>query len=109
MLDQWDINKEIKMARREKMKNVERPCPDHEKCVHVINLVIDGEATKEEEAYFYKHVKDCLHCAQYYKLEQSIREAIRKKLEVKEAPEELIVELRRRVKDSFSKSSDDVK
>ena len=97
------------MARREKMKNVERTCPDHEKCVHVINLVIDGEATKEEEAYFYKHVKDCLHCAQYYKLEQSIREAIRKKLEVKAAPEELIVELRRRVKDSFLKSSDDVK
>jgi anti-sigma factor (TIGR02949 family) len=109
MPDQWVINKELIMARREKMKNVERPCPDHEKCLHVINLVIDGEATKEEEAYFYKHVKDCLHCAQYYKLEQSIREAIRKKLEVKEAPEELIVELRRRVKDSFSKSSDDVK
>lgn len=97
------------MARTEKMKNVERPCPDHDKCIHVINLVIDGEANKDEEAYFYKHMQDCLHCAQYYKLEQSIREAIRKKLEVKEAPEELIAELRQRVKDSFLKSSDDAK
>jgi len=97
------------MARREKMKNVDRPCPDHEKCSHVINLVIDGEANKDEVAFFYEHIRDCLHCAQYYKLEQSIREAIRKKLEVKEAPEELIIELRRRVKDSFLKSSDDGK
>ena len=97
------------MARREKMKNVEGPCQDHEKCIHVINLVIDGEANKAEEAFFYKHIQDCLDCAQYYKLEQSIRETIRKKLEVKEAPKELIVELRRMAKDSFLKSSDDVK
>jgi anti-sigma factor (TIGR02949 family) len=109
MPDQWGINKELNMARREKMKNVERPCPDHEKCIHVINLVIDGEANEDEEVFFYKHIRDCLHCAQYYKLEQSIREAIRKKLEVKEAPEELIVELRKKVKDSFLKPSDDVK
>jgi anti-sigma factor (TIGR02949 family) len=97
------------MAHKEKLKNVERPCPDHDKCVHVINLVIDGEANKDEEDFFYKHIRDCLHCAQYYKFEQSIREAIRKKMEVKEAPEELIVELRKKVKDSFLKPSDDVK
>jgi anti-sigma factor (TIGR02949 family) len=109
MLDQWDINKEFIMARRKKMKNVEGPCKDHEKCIHVVNLIIDGEADKDEEAFFYKHIRDCLHCAQYYKLEQSIRETIRKKLEVKEAPEELIVELRKMVKDSFLNSSDDVK
>jgi anti-sigma factor (TIGR02949 family) len=108
MLDQWDINRILNMARREKLKNVERPCPDHEKCIHVINLVIDGEANEDEEAFFYTHIRDCLDCAQYYKLEQSIRSAIRKKLEVKEAPEELIVELKKRVKDSFTNPSDDV-
>ena len=35
------------------MKNIEGPCQDHEKCIHVINLVIDGEANKAEETFFY--------------------------------------------------------
>ena len=93
------------MAKKQKLKNVKSPCEDHEYCISVINLIIDGEANKEEEAFFYSHIQDCLHCAQYYKLEQSIREAIRKKLEVKEAPEELIMEVRKRVQESLSKSS----
>lgn len=93
------------MGKKKKMKNVDKPCADHDKCIHVINLVIDGEANKEEEAFFYSHIRDCLHCAQYYKLEQSIREIIRKKLEVKEAPEELINEVRQKIKDTLHKSS----
>jgi len=97
------------MAKKQKLKNVESPCEDHEYCINVINLIIDGEANKEEEAFFYSHIQDCLHCAQYYKLEQSIREVIRKKLEVKEAPEELIMEVRKKVQESLSKSSRNVR
>ena len=93
------------MSKKQKMKNIDSPCTDHEKCIHVMNLIIDGEANKDEEAFFYSHIQDCLHCSQYYKMEQSIREAIRKKLEVKEAPEELIKEVRQKVKDSILKSS----
>ena len=93
------------MVKKQKMKNVDGPCEDHEKCIHIINLIIDGEANKEEETFFYTHIQDCLHCAQYYKLEQSIREAIRKKLKIKEAPEELIQEVRQKVKDSITKST----
>ncbi len=93
------------MVKKQKMKNVEGPCEDHEKCIHIINLIIDGEANEEEEAFFYSHVEDCLHCSQYYKLERSIREAIRKKLKIKEAPEELIQEVRQKVKDSITKST----
>jgi len=92
------------MVKKRKMKNTKGPCEDHEKCIHIINLIIDGEANKEEETFFYTHIQDCLHCAQYYKLEQSIREAIRKKLKIKKAPEELIQEVRQKVKDSISKS-----
>jgi len=93
------------MGKKPKMKNVDSPCPDHEKCINVINLIIDGEANAEEEAFFYSHVRDCLHCAQFYKLEQSIREAIRKRLEIMEAPEDLIRLVREKVKESLEKSS----
>ena len=93
------------MTKKQKMKNVDGPCEDHDKCFHIINLIIDGEASEDETAYFYSHIQDCLHCAQYYKLEQSIREAIRKKLKIKEAPDELIQEVRQKVKDSITKST----
>lgn len=87
------------------MKNIDSPCPDHEKCINVINLIIDGEANAEEEAFFHAHIQDCLHCEQFYKLEQSIREAIRKRLEIKEAPEDLIRMVREKVKESLEKFS----
>ena len=93
------------MVKKKNMKNVDSPCTDHDKCINVINLIIDGEANEDEEAFFYSHIQDCLHCSQYYKLEQSIREAIRKKLEIKEAPEDLIQKVRQKVKDSIIKSS----
>ena len=93
------------MGKKQKMNNVDGPCEDHEKCIHIINLIIDGEANEEEETFFYTHIQDCLHCAQYYKLEQSIREAIRKKLEIKQAPEDLIQEVRQKVKDAIKKKS----
>ena len=91
------------MAKKHKMKNVERPCADHERCINVVNLIIDGEANEEEEAFFYSHIRECFHCAQFYKLEQSIRKAIRDYLEIKEAPEELIMEVRKMVKESLMK------
>ena len=93
------------MVKKQKMKNVKGPCKDHEKCIHIINLIIDGEANEEEETFFYAHIQDCLHCAQYYKLEQYIREAIRKKLILKEAPEDLIQEVRQKVKDAIIKKT----
>jgi anti-sigma factor (TIGR02949 family) len=93
------------MVKKKKMKNVDGPCEDHEKCIHIINLIMDGEANREEETFFYTHIQDCLHCAQYYKLEQSIRDIIKRKLKIREAPEGLIRDVRQKVKDSIDKST----
>jgi anti-sigma factor (TIGR02949 family) len=79
----------------------EKPCVDHEYCIKVLNLIIDGEATDEETAFFNSHIKECLQCSEYYSLEQVIREAIKKKMEKKSAPEDFINDLRNKVKDSI--------
>jgi anti-sigma factor (TIGR02949 family) len=78
----------------------EKPCEDHEYCIKVLNLIIDGEANEAEILFFNNHIKECLHCSEYYSIEQAIREAIRKKMEKKEAPAELIQTLRTKVKES---------
>jgi anti-sigma factor (TIGR02949 family) len=78
----------------------EKPCGDHDYCIRVLNLIIDGEANESEKNFYNTHVKECLQCSEYYTIDQAIREAIRKKLEKKEAPEELIHLLRIKVKES---------
>ena len=74
------------------------PCIDQEKCTQVLHLVIDGEASQEEEEYFYNHILQCIDCSHYYILEQTIREALRNKVDKKEAPEDFINQLRLRIK-----------
>jgi anti-sigma factor (TIGR02949 family) len=76
-------------------------CLDRDKCIGVLHLIIDGEANDEDEAYFYNHINQCLHCSQYYRLEQTIRVALRKKLKKKVAPEDFINEIRSKFKDSI--------
>ena len=76
------------------------PCIDREKCNQVLHLVIDGEATHEEIDYFHNHITQCLDCSHYYLLEQTIREALRNKIDKKEAPEEFIDQIRMRIKQS---------
>lgn len=78
------------------------PCKDREKCIEVLHLIIDGEADEDDEAYFYNHINKCLHCSMYYKLEQTIRTALRRKLKKLVAPESFINELRMKVKGSIN-------
>ena len=89
------------MGTMEEKKKNDKPCLDHEKCIRVLNLIIDGEANKNEQIFFHSHIQDCLQCSHYYTVEQSIREAIKKKLAKKEAPEELIQSVRSNLKESI--------
>ncbi len=75
------------------------PCTDKDRCNEVLQLVIDGEASHEEEDYFYNHILQCLDCSHYYLLEQTIREKLRDNVNKKEAPEDFIRQLRMKIKD----------
>lgn len=89
------------MKKVEQKNNKQKPCVDHEYCIKVLNLIIDGEANEEETDFFHTHIKDCLQCSEYYSIEQVIRDAIRKNLKGKEVPEDFINEIRKKVKSSI--------
>jgi hypothetical protein len=76
------------------------PCPDRDKCSEVLHLIIDGEASLEEEEYFHNHILQCVDCSHYYLLEQSIRNAIRNKINRKIAPDDFIHQIRMKIKES---------
>ena len=88
------------MKDEDKLDNSEF-CLDRDKCIRVLHLIIDGEAGNEDEKHFYKHINQCLPCSQYYRLEQTIRIALRKKMKKKVAPEDFINEIRAKVKESI--------
>lgn len=75
------------------------PCTDRDRCNQVLHLVIDGEASHDEEEYFFNHILQCMDCSHYYMIEQSIREALRHKISKKEAPEDLIHQLRLKIRE----------
>ena len=74
-------------------------CMDREKCSEILHLIIDGEASSNDEDYFYNHIQHCLDCSHFYMLEQTIRNAIRNKIDRKLAPEDFIRQLRMKIKD----------
>lgn len=73
---------------------------DCEKCLELLELIMDGEASPEEEAQFHKHIKDCLPCYESYNLETSIKTLIQTKLEKKQVPEDLIARIRSKIRDT---------
>ena len=78
------------------------PCHDRPKCIKVLHLIIDGEAGEEDEVYFYEHINQCMDCSMYYKLEQTIRNALRKKMKKKVVPEDFILQLKAKVRESIN-------
>lgn len=67
-------------------------------CVKSLQLVVDGEATKEQEEHLMNHVKECLPCYNSYNLEKSVKSLLQIKLEKKPCPQHLIDDIRSKLK-----------
>ena len=70
------------------LKNKE--CPDCEKCLQVLQIVIDGECTPEEKAFVEEHIRNCAYCSDCYEVDKSIKEAIHSKITKKCVPSDLV-------------------
>ncbi len=71
---------------------------DCEKCLELLELIIDGEASPEEEKHFHKHLNDCLPCYETYNLEASIKKLIQTKVTRKQVPDDLIQKIRSKIR-----------
>ncbi len=73
---------------------------DCKKCLELLELIVDGEATKEEEQYFHQHIDQCLPCFETYNLESSIKNLLRTKIERKKVPDDLISSIKSKIRDT---------
>jgi len=71
-----------------------------QRCLELLELITDGEASPEEEKEFRKHIDDCLPCYEVYNLERSIKEMLRTKLETKQVPQDLINSIKQKIRNT---------
>jgi anti-sigma factor (TIGR02949 family) len=71
-----------------------------QRCLELLELITDGEASPEEQRQFRKHIDDCLPCYETYNLEQSIKKLLRTKLEKKQVPDDLIYSIKQKIRNT---------
>jgi hypothetical protein len=76
---------------------MKQKCENQQKCMKMIQAVLDGSATAEEVEHFKQNMDVCLPCIETYKLEKSVKEAMQAKVEKKCCPQSIIVDIRAKI------------
>ena len=75
-------------------------CPEKQKCLKILHLILDEESDHEQEAYFKIHMEECWSCFKNYELEKAIRNLVKIKLERISVPATLIDEIKTKISES---------
>ena len=72
-------------------------CPEEERCLELLRVVLDDQATEEESEFVHKHIDVCYKCYQNYDLENTIREALKRKVQNLKVPDNLVKEITNKI------------
>ena len=72
-------------------------CNDYEKCLKILNLMLDNEATEDQEAFFHAHIENCMVCFAHYNMEKQLRQLIKTKVAQQTIPKELAASIRNNI------------
>jgi len=72
-------------------------CENHEKCMKMIQAVLDGSASKEEIEHFKSNIDVCKPCFDGYQLEKSIKDCLQTKVEKKCCPQNTVDQLKAKI------------
>jgi len=89
------MGKFIRWMGRTLMPN--RRCPDEEKFIKLIQLMLDDESTPEENQYILSHIDGCYRCFDNYDLEKAIKEALKSNGNKLEVTNELIDKIKSKI------------
>lgn len=65
-------------------------CSESEECNQLLQLILDGEASTDQEKRFFEHIDSCVYCLNSYELEKSIRNLIKTKIKKQAVPTDLV-------------------
>jgi anti-sigma factor (TIGR02949 family) len=66
-------------------------------CMEMLQLILDGEATPEQQQQFKSHLDECMPCYKSYSLEVTLKELIRTKCNGSGVKPELIEKIRSQI------------
>jgi mycothiol system anti-sigma-R factor len=66
-------------------------------CMEMLQVIIDGDATTEQETYFKNHMDECMPCYRTYQLDMTIRALIKSKCCGNHVPEDLITRIKNQI------------
>ena len=72
-------------------------CPEEERCLELVRLMLDEQSTDADSAYVTKHIDGCYRCYDNYDLENAIREAVKAKANNIKVSKEVVSEINRKV------------
>ena len=75
----------------------DKGCGEYEKCLKILRLMLDNEATQEEEEYLNSHIDSCIICFEQYNLEKEIKELLKTKVDKQKVPGELVTSIRNKI------------
>lgn len=73
-------------------------CTECKKVLKLLQVILDGEATKSEEEFFFQNLEKCPNCIDCYENEKQLREAIKNKSKKREVPQDLIDCIQNKIK-----------
>lgn len=59
-------------------------------CLEMLQVIIDGDATADQEKYFKQHMDECMPCYKSYQLDMTIRALIKTKCGGGAVPDDLV-------------------
>ncbi|WP_421875694.1 anti-sigma factor [Marinoscillum sp.] len=72
-------------------------CAEFNKCLEILHLMLDNEASDDQEQYLHAHIENCMFCFEQYEVEKQIRELLKTKLANQVVPSGLAQSIRTKV------------
>ena len=63
---------------------------DCEKVINILEMIIDEEATSDEQTYFYQHLEDCASCFDAHRHQKMLKDFLKMNVKRKDVPASLI-------------------
>lgn len=71
-------------------------------CMEMLQVILDGEATEEQQKYFKTHMDNCMPCYKSYDLDMHIKKLLQSKCCGGDCPQDLIEKIKIQITQSTS-------
>lgn len=66
-------------------------------CMEMLQLILDGEASAEQQDYFKSHMDSCMPCFKSFHLDMSIKELVKTRCCGDQAPQSLVDQIKMQI------------